>query len=109
MQQFDELMFFAQVKARPGMFLGRKSLLSLRDQLFGMAYAFDVCGQHDALRYFHGYTQWYLDAKLDAQDGYACWWNHLLYLSGNDDALAFDAFFHSFEEYLLAAHDTSLQ
>ena len=38
--EFDELNFFAQVKKKPGLFLGKPSILSLRDQLFGMDYAF---------------------------------------------------------------------
>ena len=38
MQDFDELKFFADVKKRPGVYFGKPSLLSLRDQLFGMEY-----------------------------------------------------------------------
>ena len=39
-REFDELKFFADVKKRPGMYFGNPSLLSLRDWLFGMEYAF---------------------------------------------------------------------
>ena len=107
LQQFHELLFFAQVKHRPGMFLGKASLLSLRDQLFGMDYAFSF-HDPDAMRYFHGFVSWYHETLLDGSDAYACWWNHLLYTSDNDDVQAFSAFFNVFEQYLQQVHNLHL-
>ena len=40
LHELDELMFFAQIKANPGLYLDYNSLLSLRDYLFGMQHAF---------------------------------------------------------------------
>lgn len=101
---FNELAFFARMKERPGVFLGAPSLLSLRDQLFGMTYAFSCCGQEDALHYFHLFVEWYHEKKIQDLDGYACWWNHMLYISGHNDAMAFELFFEYFERYIYDAH-----
>lgn len=108
MANFDELTFFAQVKSRPGMYLGSASLRSLRDQLFGMDYAFSVCGAEDPLKHFHSFVTWYHENVICDLNGYACWWNHILYISGNDDTYALKAFFDRFEQYLLDQHDLSL-
>lgn len=106
---FDELAFFAKVKQRPGMYLGKKSLLSLRDQLFGMTFAFRACGHPDALYYFTAFIETYNKQLLELDgNGYACWWNHLIYTSGNCDNLAFDAFYINFESYLKREYQLTL-
>lgn len=106
---FDELEFFAAVKSRPGLYFGHPSLISLRDHLFGMQYAFSVCGKKDALKYFTGFIEWYNRHLFESdKNGYACWWNHILYTSGNMDELAFSAFFRTFEAYLLEEYDVKL-
>ena len=108
MQDFDELKFFAEVKKRPGMFLGKPSLLSLVNYLFGMAYAFSFSYDETPLRYFRAFVDWYHTEKLEDANGYACWWNHLLYICGNDDRYAFERFYIVFERYLHASHHISL-
>ena len=107
-QVFDELKFFADVKKRPGMYFGNPSLLSLRDWLFGMEYAFSCYTSETPLRYFRAFMTWYQKEKIDDQNGYACWWNHLLYICGNDDRYAFERFFVLFERYLQDVHHISL-
>ncbi len=98
---FDELQFFAEMKARPGLYLGTPSLCSLRDHIFGMDHAFRLCGMKDALPLFTGFILWYHQAHFgERPSGYECWWNHLLYTSGGDDQHAFHAFFRTFERYL---------
>ena len=106
--QFDELTFFAEVKKRPGMYFGVPSLHSLRDLLLGMEYAFSFCCHETPLRYFRSFVSWYQNEMIADRNGYACWWNHLLYTCGNDDRYAFDSFFVVFEQYLLEAHHVSL-
>lgn len=106
--KFEELKFFAEVKQRPGMHLGEPSLLSFRDQLFGMQYAFSFCAQESPLKYFNLFVEWYHKEILKDQNGYACWWNHILYTSGNDDSRAFMSFFRFFEGYLRDVHHVSL-
>ncbi|MBE5804435.1 MAG: hypothetical protein E7316_07985 [Clostridiales bacterium] len=107
--KFDELIFFAKVKKSPGMFLGRKSLTSLRDQLFGMIYAFSICGHPDALKLFKSFIEYYNNNLfLTDKNGYVCWWNHLLYTSGGMDEEAFDLFYRSFESYLMKEHNLKL-
>ena len=106
--KFDELMFFAQVKKRPGLHLGQPSLVSFRDQLFGMSYAFSFYCQESPLKYFSLFVDWYNKEILQEIDGYACWWNHILYISGNNDAYAFECFFRVFERYLHDVHDICL-
>ena len=108
LQKFDELKFFADVKKRPGVYLGYPSLLSLRDQLFGMTYAFSFYSDETPLQYFDAFVEWYHREKLDDKNGYACWWNNLLYHSGNNDRLAFDMFFAVFERFLHEVHHISL-
>lgn len=106
---FDELKFLKNLKKRPGSYLGRKSLLSLRDHVFGMSYAFAVCGKGDALKYFHGFIEWYNKQLFETdQNGYVCWWNHILYTSGNHDDMAFDSFYGKFESYLRKEHGITL-
>lgn len=104
---FDELKFFAEAKKRPNLFFGKPSLLSLRDQIFGMAYAFSVCNYDNQFKYFQLFKDWYY-SNLTDKNGYACWWNHILYINGNDDAEAFYRFFDMFEQYLKDVHDMSL-
>ena len=106
--RFDELRFFAQVKKRPGMFLGKTSLISLRDYYFGMQHAFDICTGENQFKYFGLFTDWYFENVVMDENGYACWWNHLLYVSGNNDDMAFHNFFREFEQYLKDFHNLSL-
>ena len=90
---FDELMFFAQVKEKPGLYMGKKSLLSLRDYIFGMHHAFAFYSAEKQFVYFTEFVQWYMDEVIRDKNGYAAWWNHMLYTSGNHDDRAFDHFF----------------
>jgi len=106
--KFDELEFFAQVKKRPGLFLGEPSFLSFRDQLFGMEYAFSFYSKEKPMKYLNCFIQWYHEEILKDQNGYACWWNHILYTSGNHDAYAFVSFFQIFERYLRDVHNICL-
>lgn len=105
---FDELEFFAKIKKRPGMYFGRPSLLSLRDFLFGMSLAFGICGCQDQFRYSDLFIDWYTENEIKDQNAYACWWNHMLYVSGGSDRLAFEYFLHRFEIYLSEVHNISL-
>ena len=105
---YSELMLFACFKAKPGIYFGSKSLMSLRDQLFGMGYAFGVCGKPDHLKYFREFIKWYNDEVVRDKNGYACWWNYMLYKSGNSDWHAFDMFFREFEDWLSKAHGLKL-
>ena len=105
--KFDELNFFAEVKKRPNLFFGKPSLLSLRDYIFGMEHAFSVCYSEDQLKYYHKFTQWYYNNSPD-KNGYVCWWNHILYISGNFDDQAFNRFFYIFEKYLKEEHNLYL-
>lgn len=107
-KMFDELRFFAAVKKRPGMLLGSTSLISLRDVLHGVGYAFWFCNQESPLKYFQLFIDWYHRERIKDLNGYACWWNHILYTSGNDDKYAFECFFRCFEQYLLTVHHLSL-
>ncbi len=106
--RFDELLFFAQMKKRPGLYLGEPSLLSLRDHLFGMENAFSYTTVENPLHYFHTFIVWYHETILNDKNSYACWWNHILYISGNDDRLAFECFYSSFERNLMEVHHISL-
>lgn len=51
---------------------------------------------------------WYHEEIIKDLNGYACWWNHILYTSGNDDAYAFESFFREFEKYLRDVHNVCL-
>lgn len=106
--KWEELMLFAQIKARPGLWLGEKSLLSLRDHLFGMQHAFRLCLHEDPMEYLSGFIEWYQGRGIGDFNGYASWWNHILYTSGNRDAEAFDEFFRAFERYLQEECATAL-
>lgn len=105
--KFDELEFFAEVKKCPNKFFGKPSLLSLRDYIFGMSHAFSACNRENQFVFFYSFTQWYYNNQSD-KNGYVCWWNHLLYTNGNDDAAAFHSFFRIFEQYLKDVHNVSL-
>lgn len=104
---FDELKFFAEVKKRPCLFFGKPSLLSLRDNIFGMDYAFTICNYENPFKYFYLFEDWYCNNLTD-KNGYACWWNHLIYISGGDDREAFHSFFRIFEQYLKDVHNVNL-
>ena len=105
---FDELAFFADVKNRPGVYFGKPSLLSLRDQLFGMDFAFSYCTSEHPLKYIWLFVKWYHKEVLEDSNEYACWWNHILYISGNNDEYAFEVFFQKFECYLRDVHNICL-
>lgn len=106
--KFDELEFFAKAKKMPGAIYGRPSLLSFRDHLFGMEYAFSFCCQESPLKYFRLFTERYHKEIIKSRNGYACWWNHILYTNGNSDESAFWDFFCIFERYLLEVHNVRL-
>ena len=55
--------------------------------------------------YFDQFVPWYDENYVKDQNGYAAWWNHILYTSANNDDLAFDSFFHYFELYLREQHE----
>ncbi len=59
LHEFDELMFLAQMKAKPGLYIGCKSLLSLRDYLFGMQHTFSIVYQQNAFPYLKQFIDWY--------------------------------------------------
>lgn len=83
--------------------------MSLRDNLFGMITAFSICGHPDALKLFEDFIKYYNNKLfLTDQNGYVCWWNHLLYISGGMDNLAFDSFYRKFEAFLLEEHNLVL-
>ena len=105
---FDELLFFAKVRKLPGAFIGAPSLLAFHNMLGGMEYAFSFCSQESPLKYFNLFVTWYHEEVINDSNGYACWWNHILYTSGNNDAYAFESFFNKFEGYLQDAHKVSL-
>lgn len=42
------------------------------------------------------------------KNGYACWWNYILYISGGFDDQAFFNFFRAFEKYLMDVHKLTL-
>ncbi len=107
-QNFNELVFFSQVKRRPGVYFGKPSLLSFRDQLFGMEYAFSFYCEECPFKYSRSFVGWYHEEIIKDFNGYACWWNHILYTSGNNDAYAFDSFFQTFEQYLHDVHNVCL-
>lgn len=106
--KFDELAFFADVKKRPAVYFGQPSLISLRDMLTGMEYAFQFNQEPAQLHYYRAFVAWYHNEILDDGNGYACWWNHILYVSGNDDRYAFERFFVIFECYLHDVHGLSV-
>lgn len=99
---FHELDFFAKVKKRPGLYLIEKSFHSLRHVIFGISYAFVFCCKmKDPFVLLDGFVQWYeASAFGPVRNGYECWWNRIVYESGNSDALAFDLFYDLFENYL---------
>ena len=106
--EFSELQHLAKIKARPGMYLGRPSLERLRERLWGMEEAFRLCGQRDQLKYFFAYTQWYQENRVKDGNGYASWFNHMMYTSGLNDEEAFHSFFRGFERWLKEQHGLML-
>ena len=105
--KFDELKFFADVKKHPNLLFGKPSILSLKDFICGMSYAFSACDCEEQFKLFNAFTQWYYNNQSD-KNGYVCWWNHIMYISGNDDVSAFHCFFRIFEQYLKNVHNVSL-
>ena len=106
---FDELKMFSDIKGWPALYLGEKSLLSLRDLVGGVEYVFRCINPGDpGLKYLYGFIQWYTDTYIQDQNGYAAWWNHILYKSRNLDSYAFDCFYRYFEEYLDEVHGIAL-
>ena len=97
--ELEMLTMMAKMKTKPGVFFGRKSLMSLRDQLWGMMYAFDICGHEEAMKYFRSFTETY-NAKLLEKGSCSAWWHHILNESGESDEEAFDLFFRRFECFL---------
>ena len=55
--------------------------------------------------YFDKFVTWYDENYVKDSNGYAVWWNHILYASANNDDLAFDSFFHYFGLYLREQHE----
>ena len=111
----NELQLLSRLKDRPELYLGRRSLIGLRDFLNGVrigANAFreeigeaaPVVPNYDAFIEAYSADLW----RREGRNGYVCWWNHMLYVAGGDDALAFDTFFHCFEAWLRDERGSSL-
>ncbi len=109
---FDELAFLREVRAKPGMYFGKKSLLGLRDLLSAMELGADAALADTGLPkktlfpiWWNGFVPWYTERYVNDRNGYAAWWNHLLYVSGNSDDKAFDNCFRCFDEFLRTARE----
>lgn len=95
---FDEIKMWREIKNRPGMFFGQKSIIRLHSFLSGINYSI---GKDGCLSYFEGFNDWYMKKlNVDTNNAYTIWWNHILFTSGNSDSLAFDRFISYFEGYL---------
>ena len=108
--QFDELGFFGKIKKCPGLYLGKKSLINLTHFLAGMRFCADLYTNGSLtdsciFPYFDKFVTWYVESYVKDPNGYAVWWNHILYTSANNDDLAFDSFFHYFGLYLREQHE----
>ncbi|MBO5384167.1 MAG: hypothetical protein J6A30_07695 [Ruminococcus sp.] len=104
---FDEIKMWREIKNKPAMFLGQKSIIRLNLFLCGINYAF---GNANYLSYFKGFNDWYMKKfNVDTNNAYTIWWNHILFTSGNNDSLAFDNFIRYFEKYLQEQFGLSLQ
>ncbi len=91
------------------MYLGRPSLRSLRDQLWGMEWAFSYCTDESPLKYVWLFVKRYEKEHIKDDEGtYASWYNHMTYISGGYDDQAFECFFHYFERYLRDEHNLCL-
>ena len=98
MERFDELKFFAEIKKRPGMFLGSKSINLLVAYINGI--------RHHA---YDNFNDWYMKKhKIEDKNGYVIWWNHILYVCANSDYHAFDRFISEFEEYIAEIYNVKL-
>lgn len=105
--EFNEIKMWNDIKNKPGMFFGKRSIILLNSFLNGIKYSFE---KNSCLLYFQGFNEWYMKKRnVDTNNAYTIWWNHILFTSGNNDDLAFDAFISYFEEYLQEQFGLSLQ
>ena len=103
----NELQLISRIKEKPYLYFGRRSLVGLRDFLFGVRVGANAAPERPgeavtALPYYHAFIDEYSKAlwQREGRNGYVCWWNHMLYVAGGSDATAFDVFFHAFERWL---------
>ena len=105
--EFNEIKMWNDIKNKPGMFFGKRSIILLNSFLNGIKYSFE---KNSCLLYFQGFNEWFMKKRnVDTNNAYTIWWNHILFTSGNNDDLAFDAFISYFEEYLQEQFGLSLQ
>ncbi|MCM1183120.1 MAG: hypothetical protein NC337_07085 [Roseburia sp.] len=107
MNEFDELRFWTIIKTRPELYLGQKSIVRLDIFIKGISYALNYSSS--TFPYFDAFNDWYMEKqKVDNRRGYVIWWNHILYINGNQDDVAFDFFVKYFEKYLKEIHNVTL-
>lgn len=85
-----------EIRKRPGMYIGTKSMIRLRCYINGYIYAMKTeagldCGD----RVFWDFNEW-LNKKYGVKDS-LFWENSLTHISKDD---AFDLFYKEFDEYL---------
>ena len=73
-----------------------------------MEYAFSFYAKESPFTYFNLFITWYQEEIIKDMNGYASWWNHILYTCGNNDAYALEEFFRIFERYLSDIHNVYL-
>ena len=110
MERFDELKFFAEIKKRPGMFLGSKSINLLVAYINGIGHHAYVNNPYiSPVLIYDNFNDWYMKKhKIEDKNGYVIWWNHILYVCANSDYHAFDRFISEFEEYIAEIYNVKL-
>ena len=95
----DPEAFIAQLKRRPGMYLGEKSLTSLYHFYNGYSFACFVNKNDDNFGIIipEGFNDW-IAGKTNHKES-TSGWCHMILASVDSEATAFDRFFELLEEY----------
>lgn len=87
-----------ELKKRPGMYIGGKSVIHLAHFLDGIGYAlFDLAEQNSDTDFLLGFQEW-IQIKYDIPSSQH-WSRILLFFSANEED-AFDSFYKQLEEFL---------
>ena len=86
------------IKKKPGMYLGNKSITKLHMYLEGFLHASNILyGGERCLKFFKGFQEW-TEMKYDITSSHH--WSSIIRFYSNDESCAFDIFYENLYEFL---------
>ncbi|MGG0823595.1 hypothetical protein ABE099_11995 [Paenibacillus turicensis] len=94
-----------KIKHRPGMYIGKKSIINLKVFLDGVLYAvYYMNEQNESTHFLQGFQEW-IQIQYDISSSHH--WSSILNFFSSDEAEAFDLFYKRLDEFLSLGEEAS--